>query len=165
MDPNALAKMLMDRRVAREAYERARQSDDEARAQSARAAEREMQQAIMERLVPYFQALKSAAQGAFDCKAEAAPGSQDVSWLIFQFDRNQTFRIGRVGGSLSIERRTGAAPSGFTNIKEQVKTVIADASDLTDEKIGALLEELASFPPPIGLFWSFNTDLDGNPVD
>jgi hypothetical protein len=166
MDPKDLAQALISKRAAREADENARQQAADAEAQAERDAAAAMHHAFMTRLVPYFQTLKNAAAGAFDCKAVSDPGRQEISWVVFQFDdRLQIFRVGVKGGNLAIEHRAGAAASEFSRLNPpEISTVIADAADLADENIAALLVELSNMPRPAGLFPPFKTDLDGNPL-
>jgi hypothetical protein len=154
------------KRAARHADEDARRKAAEAEAQAERDAADAMRHAVITRLVPDFETLKGEAAGAFDYGPRSSQGRQGVSWLVFQFDDQlQTFRVGVRGGELLVERRVGASDSDFHPIQPpEIGTVIAAASDLTDENIAALLTELSNLPLPNGHFGRIKADLDGNPL-
>jgi hypothetical protein len=162
MDPKTFAVHLKAKWATREADERARQRRAEERARAEEEAGRLLQQAIVDRVVPYFRTLTDAGRDFFDCRAITESGKSEVSWIEFQFERGEVFRLGRRGAALLIERREGPPPSGFAAIKP--RTTIERAEHLTNDKIGALLEELSELPPPLRLLLRTKTDLDGDPV-
>jgi hypothetical protein len=155
MDPKAFAEHLKAKWATREADERARQIAEEQ-------AEREMQLAIVEHVVPCFRTLGEAGPEIFDFRVVIEPGQSEISWVEFQFERGEVFRLGRHGASLLVERREGPPPSGFVGVKP--KTVIKRAEQLTNASISSLLEDLFRLPPPLRLLLRTKTDLDGNPV-
>jgi hypothetical protein len=162
MDPKAFAEHLKAKWATREADERARQRRAEEQARAEEAAGRALQEAIMDRVVPYFRTLSDAGGDIFDCRAITESGKPEVSWIEFQFERGEVFRLGRRGAALLIERREGPPPSGFVALKP--RTAIERAEQLTNDKICALLEELSELPPPLRLLLRTKTDLDGDPV-
>jgi hypothetical protein len=165
MDPKDFAERLKAKHAAREAEKRARQMRADDHAQIEEEAGRAMQRAIMEHVVPYFRTLKESGADIFDCRAITEQGAAEVSWVVFQFERGQVFRLGRRGAHFLVERREGPRSSGFANITNKLQTVIENAAQLTNESIGALLEELSELPPPPGLMFNAKTDLDGNPLN
>jgi hypothetical protein len=155
MDPKAFAEHLKAKWSTREADERAKQLAE-------KEAGRALQLAIVERVIPCFETLREAGPDIFDFRAVIEPDQSEISWVEFQFERGEVFRLGRQGASFLVERREGPPPSGFVNVKP--KTVIRRAEELTTVSIGALLEELFKLPPPLKLLLRTKTDLDGNPV-
>jgi hypothetical protein len=155
MDPKAFAEHLRAKWATREADERARRLAEEE-------AGRALQRAIADHVVPCFRTLGEAGPDIFDFRTVIEPGQSEISWVEFQFERGEVFRLGRRDASLLVERREGPPPSGFVSVKP--KTAIRRAEQLTNANLSALLQELFKLPPPLRLLLRTKTDLDGNPV-